>query len=65
MINIVLEGKLFIGQRVAVRNFCAGDKWIPGTIMKRTGPLAYLVQVTGGQVWKHHIDLFRQMNDSP
>ena len=29
------------------RNLCAGDKWIPGTIMERTVhvPLSYLVQV--------------------
>ena len=35
--------ELFIGQRVMVRNLLAGDKWIPGTIMERTGPLSYLV----------------------
>ena len=57
--------QLFIGQRVMVRNFCAGDKWIAGTIMERTGPLSYLVQVTGGQMWKRHIDQLRQMDDSP
>ena len=57
--------ELFIGQRVMVRNFCAGDKWVPGTIMERTGPLSYLVQVTGGLMWKRHIDQLRQMDDSP
>ena len=57
--------ELFIGQRVMVRNFRAGDKWVPGTIMERTGPLSYLVQVTGGQMWKRHIDQLRQMDDSP
>ena len=35
--------KLFISQRVMVRNLCAGDKWMPGTIMERTSPLSYLV----------------------
>ena len=57
--------ELFIGQRVMVRNLRAGDKWVPGTIMERTGPLSYLVQVAGGQMWKRHIDQLRQMNDSP
>ena len=48
-----------------VRNLRAGDKWIPGTIMERTGPLLYWVQVTGGQMWKRHIVQLRQMDDSP
>ena len=56
--------ELFIGQRVMVRNLRVGDKWVPGTIMKRTGPLSYLVQVAGGQMWKRHIDQLRQMDDS-
>ena len=55
--------KLRIGQRVMVKNLHAGDKWIPGTIMERTGPLAYLVQVAGGKMWKRHIDQLRQMNE--
>ena len=57
--------ELFIGQRLMVRNFRAGDKWIPATIMERTGPSSYLVQVTGEQLWKRHIDQLRQMDDSP
>ena len=57
--------ELFIGQRVMVRNLRPGDKWIPGTIIERTGPLSYLVQVAGGQTWKRHIDHLRQMDDSP
>ena len=57
--------ELFIGQRVMIRNLCPGDKWIPGTIIERTGPLSYLVQVAGGQTWKRHIDHLRQMDDSP
>ena len=57
--------ELFIGQRVMERNLCAGNKWIPGTIMEKTGPLSYLVQVAGGQTWKCHIDQLTQMDDSP
>ena len=56
MIKIYSAGReLFIGQRIMVRNLCAGDKWMPGTIMERTGPLLYWVQVAGGQMWKRHI----------
>ena len=48
-----------------VRNLRPGEKWVPGTIIERTGPLSYLVQVTGGQTWKCHIDHLKQMDDSP
>ena len=51
--------ELFIGQRIMVRNWHAGDKWIPETIMETTCPLSYLVQVAGGQMWKRHIDQLR------
>ena len=47
------------------RNLRTRDKWIPGTIIERTGPSSYLVQVAGGQTWKYHIDQLRQMDDSP
>ena len=57
--------ELFIGQRIMVTNLRAGDKWIPGIIMERTGLLSYLVQVAGGWMWKHNIDQLGQMDDSP
>ena len=57
--------ELFIGQRLMVRSLHPGNKWVPGTIVKRTGPLSYLVQVGGGKTWKRHIDHLRQMSDSP
>ena len=36
-----------------------GPKWIPGIIMKQTGPLSYIVQVEHGLEWKRHIDHLR------
>ena len=42
--------ELFIGQRVMVRNLRPGDKWVPGTIIERTGLLSYVVQVKPGNV---------------
>ena len=57
--------ELFIEQRVMVRNLHPGDKWVPGTIIERNGPLSYLVQAAEGQTWKRHIDHLRQMDDSP
>ena len=34
-----------IGQTVLARNLQEGPKWVPGTIVKRTGPVSYKVQV--------------------
>ena len=44
-----------IGQSVLVRNLRDGAKWIPGTIVERTGPVSYRVQVSD-QVWRRHTD---------
>ena len=42
-----------------VRNFRPGDKWVPGEVVKRLGPLTYRVKVKSGDVWKRHIDHVR------
>ncbi len=31
---------LWVGQRVLARNFSPGPKWMPGTVVERTGPLS-------------------------
>ena len=54
-----------VGQRVMVRNLRPGPSWIPGTIVSRNGPLSYVVQVKGEQVWKRHIEHLREMGDTP
>ena len=38
-----------------VRDYRQGDKWIPGTIHSRTGPMAYKVKVQNG-IWRRHVD---------
>ena len=37
------------------RSFTAGDKWIPGVVVKVTGPLSYHVKIAGG-VLRRHVD---------
>ena len=44
--------ELTVRQRVMVRNFRQGPRWIPGTVVKQKGPLTYLVKVRGTQMWK-------------
>lgn len=31
-------------------------KWLPGIILKQTGPLSFIVQVEHGLTWKRHVD---------
>ena len=44
-----------IGESVLARNLREGLKWLPGTIIERTGPDSYRVQV-GDQLWRRHTD---------
>ena len=37
-----------VGDDVFVRNYHRGDKWIPGVIEQKTGPVSYRVKVTTG-----------------
>ena len=52
--------KFEVNQKVHVRNLRpTGPKWIPGMILKQTGPLSFIVQVEHGLVWKRHVDHLR------
>ena len=53
--------KLFIRQKVVIQ----GTNGSLALSLKRTGPLSYLVQVAGDQIWKCHIDHLRQIDNSP
>ena len=50
---------LTVGQRVMVRYFRAGPRWIPGTVVKQK------VRVRDNHVWKRHVDHVQQMGDTP
>ena len=36
---------LTVGERVMARNFRAGPRWVPGTVVRHSGPLTYLIKV--------------------
>jgi len=59
------DRQFMVGQRVMVCNLREGPSWIPGTIVGRNGPLSYVVQVKGEQVWKRHIEHLREVGDTP
>ena len=41
---------------VYVRNFGRGEKWIPGEIVKSTGPVSYKVKTNDGLLVRRHAD---------
>ena len=56
--------EFLVGQQVVLRNLRDGPKWVPGMVVGRQGPLSYVVQTTGGEVWKRHVDQIGEVGDS-
>ena len=56
--------EFLVGQQVMLRNLCEGPSWVPGVVVGRQGPLYYVVQTTGGEAWKRHVDQIRDVGDS-
>lgn len=50
------ERVLEVGDAVFARNYSAGDKWIPGVISMKSGPLSYHVTLTDDRVVRRHVD---------
>ena len=48
-----------VGQHVFVRNFSKRCKWLPGTILERTGPVSFCCELTDGTVVRRHQDQMR------
>ena len=57
--------KLDLGQAVVVRNYRAGNKWVPGIITAHSGPLSYEVKVAPNTVWRRHVDQLRESAVTP
>ena len=51
---------LFQGSPVMVRNYHGDTKWIPGTVLKKLGPVTYSVDIGDGWMVKRHIDQLHQ-----
>ena len=49
-----------VGQSVMVRNFGSGDSWIPAVVAEQLGPVTYLVDASGGRIWKRHVDHLKE-----
>ena len=40
--------ELSVGQAVMAKNYGSGEKWLPGIVSQRQGPVSYLVQTEKG-----------------
>ena len=48
------------GDDVFVRNYHHGDKWLPGTVEQKTGPVSYRVRLANGKTRRCHQDQVRK-----
>ena len=39
-----------------VRNFAAGERWIPGHIVEPVGPVSFMIYLEDGCIFKRHQD---------
>ena len=53
--------ELTVGQEIMARNYRDGDKWMPGIVVERKGPLSYIVKMKSGALWRRHIDQLREL----
>ena len=50
------ERKLEVGENVFVRNYHHGNRWIPGTVEQKNGPVSFRVKLTDGRDRRCHQD---------
>ena len=55
-----------VGQKVLVRNYSRSnpDKWIPGIICSKSGPVSYLVDIGNNIIWRRHLDQIQGLYDN-
>ena len=60
------ERTFAIGQAVFVRNFPAGNTWIPARVIKQVGPVSFIFRLEDGREIKRHKDHLRlRLEDTP
>ena len=42
------------------KNYASGEKWLPGTIVSRKGPVSFEVKLSNGQKCRRHQDQLRK-----
>ena len=55
------DGKtIAVGDTVNIKNFCHGPKWMPGVVVKVTGPVSCEVLLSDERVVRRHVDHIQQ-----
>lgn len=54
------ERNFDVGDHVFVRNYHQGDKWLPGVLLKKTGPISFTAKLADGRYRRCHQDQIRQ-----
>ena len=54
------DRELVEGYSVLVKNFNAGNPWLPGMIHSKTGPSSFTVDLTDGRRVRRHLDQLRK-----
>jgi len=48
------ERNFDVGDHVFVRNYHQGDKWLPGVLLKKTGPVSFTAKLADGRYRRCH-----------
>ena len=54
-----------MGDRVLVKNFSAGELWLPGCIVSKTGSVPFTIKLNDGRVVNRHLDQLRKDTTIP
>lgn len=54
------DRRLVVGEKVFVRNYHHGKRWLPGEIERITGPVSFLVKLNDGRQRRCHQDQIRR-----
>ncbi|XP_028660385.2 uncharacterized protein K02A2.6-like [Erpetoichthys calabaricus] len=50
------DREFFSGDAVLARNYSTTEKWVPATILQKTGPVSYKVCTRDHQTWRRHVE---------
>ena len=51
---------MIVGDSVFIKNFGAGEAWLPGVIYSRTGPSSFTIDLMDGRRVRRHLDQLRK-----
>ena len=56
--------KFSVNDQVYAHNFRSGQAWLPGSILKASGPVSLVVRLSDGREWTRHQDHIRKRLDT-